>query len=92
MYLKGDEIDRIAGLIYAGLVASGVTIKGQESKIRADVTAVITKNMADEAAIDAEAEKLMEKFKGEIAKGKVDYQKMFGMIKKQLAKDRKFVW
>ena len=92
MHLKPEEIEKIAGLVYDGLTAAGATLHGPDAPIRAEIVAVISKNLQDEAAIDAEAEKLMEKFKGEISKGKVDYHQMFGMIKKQLAKDRKFVW
>ena len=48
----------------------------------------ITEELAVEDKLNVEVRTLMKKYEAEIDRGQVDYQKMFLMVKKQLAKDR----
>jgi hypothetical protein len=48
----------------------------------------ITEELAVEDKLNTEVRTLMKKYEAEIDRGQVDYQKMFLMVKKQLAKDR----
>ena len=51
----------------------------------------IHKNLDEETAIEEGVKKLMEQYRSQIASGSVDPQKAYMMIKKQVAKERKFV-
>ena len=48
----------------------------------------ITEELAVEDKLIVDVRTLMKKYEAEIDRGQVDYQKMFLMVKKQLAKDR----
>ncbi len=42
-------------------------------------------------AIEEEVKRLMEQYRDQIASGSIDPQKAYMMIKKQVAKDKKFI-
>lgn len=48
----------------------------------------ITEELLIEDKLNVEVRTLMKKYEAEIDRGQVDYQKMFLMVKKQLAKER----
>lgn len=91
MRLAPGEIDKIAVLVEQGIASAGLSLRGDESAIRADIVRVIAQNMADEETLERDAEAMMKKFQGEVSKGKIDGHQMFTLIKRQLAKERKFV-
>jgi len=92
MKLKREEITRLAGLILKNLKGrSVITMRVPEDKIASKIEAVILKNVEEEAAIEEEVKKIMEQYRSQIASGSIDPQKAYMMIKKQVAKDRKFV-
>jgi hypothetical protein len=92
MKLKPDEIRRIAGQILKGLKERGTaTFQAPEEKVQERVEGVILKNLEEEAAIEEEVKKIMEQYRSQIASGSIDPQKAYMMIKKQVAKERKFV-
>ncbi|MBI2066773.1 MAG: DUF507 family protein [Deltaproteobacteria bacterium] len=91
MHLKKEEIARLAHQIGENLKKSGVVFKVEERRIVEKVETVIQKNVDDEHRIEDEVKKLMEQYRAQIATGSVDPQKVYMMIKKQVAKDRKFI-
>jgi uncharacterized protein len=92
MKLKREEITKIAGLIQRHLKDAGlVTSKSTDDRIRERIETVIAKNLEEEAAIEEEVKKLMEQYRSQIASGAIDPQKAYTMIKKQVAKERKFI-
>lgn len=92
MKLKKEEIAKIAELIQRHLKeANLITTSAAEEKIRERVDAVITKNLQEEMAIEDEVKRLMDQYRSQIASGAIDAQKAYMMIKKQVAKDRKFI-
>ncbi len=91
--MKREDITKLSRLILKDLKSHSLLKAGvpPEEKILAKIDEIIFKNLADEAAIEEEARKLMEQFKSKIASGSVDPQKAYMMIKKQVAKERKFI-
>lgn len=72
--------------------AEGVfTTTASEEDLRSAIEGVILRNMEEEVAIEDEVKKIMEQYRAQIASGAVDPQKIYMMIKKQVAKDRKFI-
>jgi len=92
MKLKREEIAKIALLIQRHLKeASLIASASPEDRIRERIEVVITKNLEEEMAIEDEVKRLMEQYRSQIASGAIDSQKAYMMIKKQVAKDRKFI-
>lgn len=95
MKLKREEIAKIAALIQGRLKeAHLITASVPDERIRERIEAIILKNLEEEAAIEDEVKKLMEQYRSQIASSKdgaIDSQKAYMMIKKQVAKDRKFI-
>ena len=65
-----------------------VTLAGSHQALVETLGHAITEEMSVEDKLNADVRTLMKKYEAEIEKGQVDYQKMFLMVKKQLAKDR----
>jgi hypothetical protein len=55
------------------------------------ISDVITKNMLEEDKLNKDVEKLLASHEAEIAKGNMDYRKVFELTKQKLAKDRGIV-
>lgn len=92
MKLKTDEIRRIAALILKNLQERSLIVpRVGEDQIVARIETVFAKNLQEEQAIEEEVKKIMEQYRSQIASGSIDPQKAYMMIKKQVAKERKFV-
>ncbi len=68
-----------------------MTLKGPEAAIAEKIAGAIHQNLDQEQKIEDEVKKIMEQYKSQIASGAIDPQKVYMMIKKQVAKERKFV-
>ncbi len=55
------------------------------------ISDVITKNMFEEDKLNKDVEKLLFAHEGEIAKGNMDYRKVFELTRQKLAKERGIV-
>lgn len=92
MKLKREEIHKIAELVVKNLSAHSLMIsKSGTDQLLSKIETVLQRNMDEEAAIEEEVKKLMEQYRSQIASGTIDPQKAYMMIKKQIAKERKFV-
>ena len=92
MKLKKEEITKISRLIVMHLTtAKLLELKIGEDKVVSRIEGIIGKNMDEEAAIEEQVKKLMDQYSDQIASGAIDPQKAYMMIKKQVAKERKFV-
>ena len=65
-----------------------VELAGSHHALVETLGRAITEELAVEDKLNAEVRTLMKKYEAEIDRGQVDYQKMFLLVKKQLAKDR----
>ncbi len=59
--------------------------------IAAKIGDVITKNMLEEDKLNKDVEKLLAAHEAEIAKGNMDYRKVFELTKQKIAKERGIV-
>jgi hypothetical protein len=62
-----------------------------EAPLIARVAEIIEKELAVEDQLNQDARELMRQYQRQIESGQVDYQRLFTMIKRQLAKDRGLV-
>ena len=65
-----------------------VELAGSHQALVETLSRAITEELSAEDKLNADVRTLMKKYEAEIDRGQVDYQKMFLMVKKQLAKDR----
>ena len=93
MRLKDDQITRIAERILEDLTHSGlITVKKERGMLLSAIRDAITLNMRAEAALERDAEALLEQTLRSVGGGTgIDRHKMLKMIKDKLARDRKFV-
>lgn len=92
MKMRKEEISRLAAQVLKGLQARVlIAPRAAEKEILQRIESVIFTNLEEEAAIEEEVKKIMEQYRSRIASGSVDPQKAYMMIKKQVAKDRKFI-
>lgn len=92
MKLKDTQIEKVAHLILSRLKERQlVELRVSESKIIEAIVKVFHANQSAEMKIDDEARKMLEAARSKMGSVEIDERKMFLMIKKQLAKDKKFV-
>lgn len=92
MRLSKDLIQHLAESIAANLETKGIVkYDAPRSAIAAKITDVITANMMEEERLNKDVEKLLSAHEAEIARGQMDYRKVFDMTRQKLAKDRGFV-
>lgn len=92
MRLKKEHIDRISSLILKNLQSKKlITPRVPEPKILAKIVETITADMHAEDKLDNDARKMMDTYRQQILSGSLDERKVFQMIKKQLAKERKMI-
>lgn len=92
MKLKDRQIKKIAELILQGLKEKKlVTLRKKEFEVLESIAKVITDDMEAEAKLERDARSMMDAYRTKINSGEIDERKVFLMIKKQLAKERKIV-
>ena len=94
MRLKEDQIARLAERILTDLTtASLASLKKERGSVLSAIREVIAADMQGEAALEKDAETLLEQTLRSMGRGAVDIDrhKMLRMIKEKLAKDRKIV-
>ena len=89
MKLSKERISHIAESLAQRLTQQKmVALAGSHQGLVEILGHAITEELSVEDKLNVEVRTLMKKYEAEIEKGQVDYQKMFLMVKKQLAKDR----
>ena len=89
MKLSKERISHLAEKLTCGLQDEGyLELLGEKKAAVEAVNRTITEELLVEDRLNDEVRELMKAYETEIEKGQVDYQKMFSMIKKKLAKDR----
>jgi hypothetical protein len=89
MKLSKERIAHIAESLAQRLTQQKmVALTGSHQALVETLGHAIMEELSAEDKLNAEVRTLMKKYEAEIEKGQVDYQKMFLMVKKQLAKDR----
>jgi hypothetical protein len=92
MRLSKDLIQHLADSIAANLDSKGIVkYSAPRNTIAAKIAEVITANMLEEERLNKDVEKLLSAHEAEIARGQMDYRKVFELTKQKLAKERGFV-
>jgi len=91
MRLKEFQVKQICQKLLLTLRSKQlINLKKSEGEILAKMEEIFIKDLKVEDAINLEAEKLLEQYTKQMG-DKIDKQKMFQMIKKQLIKDKNVV-
>lgn len=92
MRLSKELIRSIAEAMAASLEAKKLATFGKPRKdVVARIVEVITADLAAEDRLNKDAEKVLAAYEAEIAKGNLDYRKVFELTKQKLAKERGMV-
>jgi hypothetical protein len=92
MRLPKDLINHIAEAIAGNLEAKDLAeYEVPKGAIAAKIADVITTDMHAEDKLNADVEKMLAAYESEIAKGHMDYRKVFELTKQKLAKERGIV-
>ena len=89
MKLSPERIATLAGQLVEKLVAGGMIQPVADRRVLiVSLERVIVDELSVEDRISAEAKELMRQYESEIARGKLNEQQLFQMIKKQLVKEK----
>jgi hypothetical protein len=92
MRLSKDLIQHIAAAISSNLESKGlVKYDVPRNAVTAKIADIVTTNMLEEDKLNKDVEKLLSAHEAEIARGQMDYRKVFELTKQKLAKDRGMV-
>jgi hypothetical protein len=89
--LNQRQIKRISREIAMNIQGEEVELLRPLGDIEKEINVLISRNMDEERELNSECDKLMDQYAREIDRGSVDPHKMFLMIKKKLAKEKRFV-
>ena len=89
MKLSPERIASLAGQMVEKLVAGGMIEPVADRRVlTVSLERVIVDELSVEDRINVEAKELRRKYESEIARGKMNEQQLFQMIKKQLVKEK----
>jgi hypothetical protein len=92
MRLTKELVQAIAEAMVASLEAKKLVSFAKSRKdVAAKVAEIITADLAAEDRLNKEVEKVLVAYESEIAKGNMDYRKVFELTKQKLAKERGMV-
>lgn len=92
MKLTGDEVEKIAQKIIERLKEKELIVfKVEEHKVLERAITAINSDLRAEENLDREVETMLKEHTAEIDSGRLDYRKMFSMIKNKLARERGIV-
>ena len=92
MRLSKEQIEKISRLILENLKKKGLVVfKAPEDVVLRRVIEIFTEDIRKEDELDREVERILSQHTGEIESGRIDYRKMFNMIKHRLARQRGIV-
>lgn len=89
MRLTRELIQTIAEAMVASLESKNMaTLVNPRKNVVAKIAEVITADLAEEDRLNKDVEKVLAAYETEIAKGNMDYRKVFELTKQKLAKER----
>ena len=91
MRIKKEQLADLAHQIGENLKKIGCRVKTDAPAFFGKIQAVIQRNIDEEHAIEEEVKRLMDQYRAQVASGAVDPQKAYQMIKRQVAKEKKFI-
>lgn len=92
MKLTKEQVEKISALILDGLKEKNLIVfKADEKKVLEKINDVILEDLRAEDDLDKEVEEILKSHTGQIDSQRLDYRKMFNMIKGKLARERGIV-
>ncbi len=92
MRLSKELIKHIADTITANLESKGLAKYDiAKDAIAVKISDIIAANMLEEDKLNKDVEKMLSAHEAEIARGQMDYRKVFELTKQKLAKERGIV-
>ena len=89
MKLSPERLAALASQLVAKLMADGMIEPVADRRVlTVSLERVIVDELSVEDRINAEAKELMRKYESEIARGQMNEQQLYQMIKKQLVKEK----
>jgi hypothetical protein len=89
MKLSPGRVTAVAGQLVEKLVTGGMIEPVADRRVlTVSLERVIVDELSVEDRINAEAKELMRKYESEIARGRMNEQQLFQMIKKQIVKEK----
>ena len=89
MKFSPERVASLAGQLVAKLVSDGLIEPVADRRVlTVSLERVIVDELSVEDRINADAKELMRKYESEIARGQMNEQQLFQMIKKQLVKEK----
>jgi len=92
MRLNPEEIKSLSEFLTKLLADKNMLLKNAVIKdIYSGIYDIIYEDMQREDKLDEEVKDIMERYKTELENGKLEYNKLFNMIKRRLIKERKLI-
>lgn len=92
MKLTKEQVEKISGLVLKRLKDKDlIALKAPEARVLEKITDAVLTDMKAEESLDREVEELLKSHTGAANNQKIDYRKMFTMIKTKLARERGIV-
>ncbi len=92
MRLSKETVRQIADAVVSVLETKGLAkLLAPRDAVSTKAVELITADLAAEDRLDEEVRKILESHEAEIAKGGMDYRKLFDLTKRKLAGDREIV-
>lgn len=92
MKLKETQIKKLSHHVFQKLTEKKILqLRAKETQIIESIIKVITTNLQEEMRIEEQARQMLDQHIKKLPPGELDSQRAFQMIKKQLAKEKKFI-
>lgn len=92
MKLTREQVEKMSGLVLKRLKDKDlIEFKAPESRVIERITDAVLTDLKAEEGLDREVEALLKSHTGAGADQRIDYRKMFSMIKTKLARERGIV-
>lgn len=92
MRLSEEQVEKITALVLKSLKDKNlITVKADEKTVTDRMAEEFLKDLRAEEELNREVEKIMESHSDEIDTNRLDYRKMFSMIKNKLIKERELI-
>ncbi len=92
MKLNSEEMRGLSDFLSKMIMDKNLLLKqAKREDISLAIYAIIAEDMKLEDRLNEEVKDIMERYDSELKSGKLDYNKLFNMIKQQLIKERKLI-
>ena len=92
MKLNNEEMKGLSDFLSGMIVDRNLLLKQTKKEdISLAIYSIIAEDMKLEDRLNEEVKDIMERYDAELKSGKLDYNKLFNMIKQQIIKERKLI-